>query len=237
VTGLQVHITSQGTVIQGVPEKIRGEKKQHLKKSFTHRLQDFPSTDSIMENGFNHASNWADLDNTANFKTTSSPEKMRGNRTGLKLELPGDPLGDSSAHPNRKENFPSPIIDDDVDGDKFRPTTTTATTDGGKTSNLAGRTHLSSRGAGRPEPSRPTLTDRAKSPTTMMWQVATGTEIGKGGGGGLVTVNRTKVPKNVKQVKGITTEFFPEEWQDSRYANGKRDFAIHKGVTVATRKI
>ncbi len=40
----------------------------------------------------------------------------------------------------------------------------------------------------------------------------------------------------MKVAKGITSEFFPEDWEEGR-AKIHREFKIYKGVTIATRSV
>jgi hypothetical protein len=133
VTGLQVHITPQGIVSQGLIQKKQQNKlsshrhplntspphqSQHRSSSptspisrhgggerksggggreFGHRLSNFPSTDSIMERGFNHAENWADLEDETSFTSEGGSgggkrtgKQKGGERSDLKIQLPAE---------------------------------------------------------------------------------------------------------------------------------------------------
>ena len=65
-----------------------------------------------------------------------------------------------------------------------------------------------------------------------MWQVP----VGKYLGSSLTNVSRFKTSANIKQLKGITKEYLPEEWKvkDSNIKIQNLEFTVHKGVSVAT---
>jgi hypothetical protein len=96
------------------------------------------------------------------------------------------------------------------------------------------------------------ISDRAKSPKNLMWQVSpsVGSPHQRGkqvASSTLTTVNRMKVSPHLKQMKGITYQFSsPKEWTAAMNERSpgvttvrgsesqQLEFTIHRGVSVAT---
>jgi hypothetical protein len=290
VTGLQVHITPKGLVSQGLfaKKRIQLVKGKRAKSPISaHRLSDFPSTDSIMEKGFNHAENWADLEDEKSFTSEGSHRNSRitglqkADSYDMKINIPpGDlesklePLVPIPHHEHTpvntsNENLPiqeashQEITDENsIDGQNENqepsegsdqsPLIRTMTPPG--TRPLSSNNRLCLTATSHPHsstatfsqtnrsylPPRPAveysnteIPERSKSPKNMMWQVPVGSRNIQTGSS-LTTVNRFKTNQNLKQMKGITHSFLPDEWKDKDAKQNDLEFSIYKGVSVAT---
>lgn len=223
--GIQVHINAKGQVSQGLPHNRRkGNLRATKGKLRMNRMSSFPAPSTIADKGFVYAQTWAALDDDisvsseANKSTVSKPPARLNVQVDEDMTNCGrDYLDAISQHEDLEdstvetESKPSPVPQSSKKSPYVRTTTT------------------------RRSPEKPprVLSERAKSPSTLMWQVATGRESKSGG---LVQVSRVASPVNAVPMQGITAEYFPDDWQESR-AGISRTFEIHQGRSVATRKL
>lgn len=225
--GIQVHINSSGMVDQGLPQRKINERLSLSRgRVRNNRLSTFPAPSTIGDKGFVYAQTWADISDDGSLPSehsNTSLAKSARDRDGLRLNVgededmlnfEGDYM-DSISHPGDRQQG---SVQDSA----------SETSSPGKYS----FTRASPSTRRSPEKPRKELSERAQSPKTLMWQAATGHESKTGG---LVNVSKFQPAKNRKPMTGITGEFYPDDWKDSR-AGASTNFEIHKGVVVATRK-
>jgi hypothetical protein len=179
--GLQVHINSKGKVEQGLPQRKINEQFYAKGSLKMNRMSSFPAPNTIADKGFVYAQTWADLDDgnssvlSANGSVNSGISK---NEHRLNVRVDEDMTNFDGDYLSQQGDFEDSLTDDGTEehggphGTGRRspksPYVRTATT--------------------RRSPEKPPreLSERAKSPETLMWQIATGTD---SKGGGLVNVS------------------------------------------------
>lgn len=176
--GLQVHINSKGIVEQGLPQrKINAEfaSRGSLKMN---RMSTFPAPNTIADKGFVYAQTWADLADeassaaSANVSLNSRMSKSGDHR--LNVQVDEDLTNVESDYLSHQSDLDDGLSDD-------------GNSEYGRHGYGHGRKSPKSPFVQTPtvrrspEKPRKELSERAKSPNTLMWQVATGTESKNGG--------------------------------------------------------
>ncbi len=175
--GLQVHINARGQVNQGLPQRKINERLSNSRGSRRmNRMSSFPAQSTIADKGFVYAQTWDDVngDNDDDDDTqASSPSKMSKSAvTAVDEDMTEFGGGDyiDSIHSTGGEH--SAMEDSMGNGTDM----------GGDVS--SGKRGLFVRTPSRSRTARYTcrvLSERAKSPGTLMWAAATGHESKTGG--------------------------------------------------------